>query len=558
MSDLTSENRDAEKLNIDFDLSAVPEDDTEEADIEDLKRKLEAAVSLQTRPERTAGPAAEGSAPEESLAAGSGPASPPRESFFAKTPAHAHSEEPEDAAADEGPEEYILEDRDMEVWPGEDEEDDSPGIGERMRSFLAILKRIGVGIASGVKAVYRRIRESREASKKRKKAGGPKEVSAVQVYKEKLVSYHLRKWFSRILVIAIVLAAALICIFVVCGWKYTSFHKTLVSENEDTISFNYCNVDEYILKYGIDHASLVDRTNRTIWTVSYSMNSPAVTTCGSTMAIYDRKGTNICICDEKGQIGYISANLPIVRAKVAEQGVVAAILDDGSNAVIQYYDTTGSLISSIRTTMDAPGYPMDIALSRDGLLMAVSYIHFSGTVPGTRLYYYNFGSVGQNQMDNQVSAFVYDDMIIPELIYLKGDVCASFLENGFALYAGSQIPELRTSVTFKEEIISVFHDDSRIGFILRNQSGEMPFLLKVFDSNGKELLSLETDFPYTSVSFTDNQVVLANRTEFCIYSLQGVEKYRGPLNAVAEDFFGIGNNRFVLITESAMEIMRLG
>ena len=277
---------------------------------------------------------------------------------------------------------------------------------------------------------------------------------------------------------------------------------------EDTLSFEYCSVGERILKYGVDSATMTDRNNNTIWNVSYTMQSPAVAVCGSTIAIYDKNGTNICICDETGQIGTVSANMPIVKATVARQGVVAAIMEDGDNTWIQYYDKSGSNISTIKTTIDSPGYPMDLSLSDDGMLLAVSYLYFENGTPKTRIYFYNFGSVGQNQMDNRVSGYEYSDTIIPQLEYLDSSTCVAFREDGFTIFGGAQIPEERKEITVDQEIVSTFYDESHIGLVLNNEDSEKAFQLIVYNKNGREILREDTDFAYQEKELVGNQIVM--------------------------------------------------
>ena len=162
--------------------------------------------------------------------------------------------------------------------------------------------------------------------------------------------------------------------------------------------------------------------------------------------------------------------------------LLAAILEDGENTWIQYYDQTGESISVIRTTIDSPGYPMDLGLSDDGTLMAVSYLCFENGQPKTRLFFYNFGSVGQNMMDNQVSSFEYDDILVPQVEYLGGSTCVAFREDGFTVFGGSQIPEERAEITVTQEIASTFSDSSHIGLVLKNEDG---FQILVYDTAGR-------------------------------------------------------------------------
>ena len=403
-----------------------------------------------------------------------------------------------------------------------------------------------------------RHRKKKNASEKTHDRKKEAITRSLQEYKKKLMNYRTKKWIRYGAIVLAVVIAALIVTNVIRNWQYTSYSVILTDTREDVVSYDYCSLNGNILKYGAGGATLVDRNNQTIWSVSYSMQSPAVAICGSTVAIYDRSGTGICICDESGQIGAVSTSAPIVKVDVAAQGVVAAILEDNENTWIQYYDQSGESISMTRTTMDSPGYPMDLGLSGDGTLMAVSYLCFVDGQPETRLYFYNFGSVGQNMMDNQVGSFEYGDTLIPQLEYLEGSTCVAFRENGFTVYGGAQIPEERAEVTVSQEIISTFYNSSYIGLVLQNDDSENEFRVVVYDTAGREVLQQDTNFSYRSIEIADGQVVMSNQSQLCVYSLEGVEKFNGSLEQAAQQLFSIGQNRYVMITEEGLNIIRLG
>ena len=201
---------------------------------------------------------------------------------------------------------------------------------------------------------------------------------------------------------------------------------------------------------------------------------------------------------------------------------------------------------------------MDLSLSDDGMLLAVSYLYFENGTPKTRIYFYNFGSVGQNQMDNRVSGYEYSDTIIPQLEYLDSSTCVAFREDGFTIFGGAQIPEERKEITVDQEIVSTFYDESHIGLVLNNEDSEKAFQLIVYNKNGREILREDTDFAYQEIELVGNQIVMYNKSAFCVYNLSGIEKFNGSLNDLPRQFFSIGQNRFVLITEDSFNLIKLG
>ena len=52
--------------------------------------------------------------------------------------------------------------------------------------------------------------------------------------------------------------------------------------------------------------------------------------------------------------------------------------------------------------MDSPGYPMDLSLSPDGMMMAVAYVYLENGQIKSQVAFYHFGSAGKNQKDNLI------------------------------------------------------------------------------------------------------------------------------------------------------------
>ena len=86
------------------------------------------------------------------------------------------------------------------------------------------------------------------------------------------------------------------------------------------------------------------------WSAAYSMQTPIVDICEK-IAVEEQKGSQVYIYSaDKGQIGYFQTLLPIQKVKVASQGVVAAVLEDGEVTWINLYDTDGNEIAKHRTS----------------------------------------------------------------------------------------------------------------------------------------------------------------------------------------------------------------
>ena len=361
-------------------------------------------------------------------------------------------------------------------------------------------------------------------------------------------------------VIALLVAMIILAVStIVRTWQYMSYSVlvTNTKEKEETLSFEYCGVDKNILKYSLDSASMRDRNYNTIWNISYKMQCPTIAVCKKTIAIYDKNGTDICICNATGKIGNISVKMPIVKATVGRQGVVAVIMEKGDNTWIQSYDKSGCAILTIETTMDSLGYPMDLSLSDDSMLLGVSYLYFENGMPRSRICFYNVGNVGQKQIDNRVCEYEYSNIIIPQLEYLDRHTCIAFQEDGFTIFEGVKIPKEYKKITIDREIVSTFYDQSHIGLILNNEDSETAFQLIVYNKNGREILRENMNFEYQEIELVGNQIVMYNKSTFCVCSLSGMEKFKGGFKDLPRKFFPIKQNRFVMITQDGCNLIKL-
>ena len=130
---------------------------------------------------------------------------------------------------------------------------------------------------------------------------------------------------------------------------FQGYDTVQATETEDTDTYMFQKSGNKIVRYGIDGIELRDRKNQTLWSDHYTMENPQMISCGDAIAIYDKNGTKIVVYDADGKAGEIAASYPIVKASVAGQGVVAAILENNGESWIKYYNTDGTEIAFPRT-----------------------------------------------------------------------------------------------------------------------------------------------------------------------------------------------------------------
>ncbi len=375
-------------------------------------------------------------------------------------------------------------------------------------------------------------------------------------YREKMRQHRRKVWMiagGSALVIIIFCAAIY---YYNINRVYKEYEVTREFIKDDNEGAKYIQLQGKLVRYGMDGISCYDEKYEALWNQSYEMKSPMVDVCGSYIAVCDTNGTKFYVLGEEGLKGEVETQLPIKRIEVADQGVVAVLMEDGDVNRINYYDRAGILLAENKAPIEKSGFPMDISLSNDGMKMAVSYMSLESGDIKTKVAFYNFDTVGANEIDHLVSAKEYDKAIIPKIEFVNATTAIAFGDEFFEIFQGSQRPVAQGKKDFKEKIRSICYTDSYIGFVLE-QSKDKPYLLKVFDLKGKEVLSLPFDLNYKEVKIKNELVYLISDSQCQIYNFQGKLKFQGGFQDGLLDVLPLDENSMIVVQNKKIQTIRL-
>lgn len=337
---------------------------------------------------------------------------------------------------------------------------------------------------------------------------------------------------------------------------YYDYKILKTSEQEDVVSTQYVELNGKILRYTPDGVSLVNRSLETVWSDIYKMQNPMADVRGERAVIVDRDGTSMRIYGKDGLEGSVTTSYSIVKARISSNGLVAAILDGGGDTWINFYASDGSLIAENQTKIDDPGFPLDVAVSDDGQIMMVAYQFVDGGDTTSYVAFYNFGDVGQNEDDRIVSGYHYEGVVIPQIQYLSNSRSVALRDNGFTLYRGKQIPKETKTIEVEKEIVSTFYDDDTIGMVFKNDDSENLYSMEVYSADGKLKFRREFDVPYTTIRMSDGYIIMYNSSQVAVLEDDGTEKYNGTVEGTLNDFFKIGWNRYFMVLDTGVNIMK--
>ncbi len=106
------------------------------------------------------------------------------------------------------------------------------------------------------------------------------------------------------------------------------------------------------------------------------------------------------------------------RVSIAREGTIAVLMEDSQTSYIHMYNKDGKKLAGGELHIENSGYPLDLALSRDALKLAVSLLDIHDANVKSTVVFYNYGTVGQNKIDKIVGSYTYDNMIIPSIRFV--------------------------------------------------------------------------------------------------------------------------------------------
>ncbi len=335
---------------------------------------------------------------------------------------------------------------------------------------------------------------------------------------------------KRLIAFLILFFAALVIALYLVGQVHTYTDYTTLS-SVDRVDDESIGLDEFqgnVLKYGSDGISLTDLSDNLLWSQSFEINTIQLAKSEKYVAVAEVGGTQIYLFDADGFVSKLDAKRQIVRIDVSDIGTVGVIEEESGICYLNLFDSSGNELAEGTIHIDNSGFPASIALSPNGNLMAVAYMGFASGEVRSRVNFYNFGKVGQNEIDNIVAS--YDlEFVIGDIEYVNDNTCIAFGDTMVQIYRGNQKPSLGREIALEREVSSIYYGNDRFGLVYRNDtdvydasevSGDAKetgvYTTDVYNYSGRRLFSADFDLSYDKIE------VLANK-EICIIGGSNIE-----------------------------------
>lgn len=344
--------------------------------------------------------------------------------------------------------------------------------------------------------------------------------------KQKIRIHRIKILILIFVLIGVVIGLAFAAFLYFDSKVYTEYEVIEQIERREATAAEYEEFRGNVLQYTQDGAAYSSISGKVFWNQTFEMETPRITICEDYLAIYEQGGNRIYIMDTAGPQGTISTTIPVQRVSIARQGTIAVLMEDSQSSYIHMYSKDGRQLAAGGLYIENSGYPLDLALSYDAQKLAVSMLDINDATVKSTVVFYNYGTVGQNEIDNIVASYTYDDMIIPSIRFVTNDRLLAFGDTQVILYEGTQKPAVTQEIKCSNPIRSIYYDADHFGLVYDNPDSAKGYLTDIYNMKGKLVLEQKFDLDYTDISFLQNGLLcIRNEKSIVLYTLRGHKRF---------------------------------
>ena len=343
-----------------------------------------------------------------------------------------------------------------------------------------------------------------------------------------------------------------ILIYFLTNRCYTGYKVQNQVERSDSNNVNYTYFNNNILKYSGSGINALDNQGNSLWNGGFEMKQPQIDMCDGYVVVADINGKQFYVYNGKDEGKSMETALPIVRAKVAGQGVVAALLQDADSDVLNIYNpysSTERLLVEIPSNVSEEGYPIDFDISPDGQTVVIAYLIVKGNEVETQVNFYNFTDVGQDK-NTLVGGKSFKNSMVSCIEFVGEDKVAIFHETGYSVFKGMKQPELDYEKNFTEEIRSMAYNDKYIAVVVQQAEKESDQLLYLYNISGGQKLKKKISYEYSDMNIYNDEILFWSSHECHVLRKNGREKFACDFKEEIEMLYPTGNKRVYTLVDA--------
>lgn len=363
----------------------------------------------------------------------------------------------------------------------------------------------------------------------------------------------MKKAKIAVVLLLVFLAAGTVAYFIRGSREYTGYE--VVKELESSEAPNYRIVNGNLVRYGAEGAQAVSRDGTVLWNITYqTMKNPVFSFCGTMAAAADIGTKQYLLTDGTGMVKSFSTPYQIQAVCVSQQGVAAVLMNAEEKDYIYLYSKEGEALAEMETVVARDGFPLAIALSEDGTKLVTSYMKVEGDEPVSSVTFYNFGEVGQNYTRNLVGQVQYAECLVPRVSFWDNNTVAVVGGNVIELFSMKEIPASVQKKELSAEIKSIAFGDY---FCMITESKDGQKILEAYDKTGELRMKKVIAFSYVGLHIAGKEVILYNYSGCEVYEIGKGLFYEGTFEDGVRYMFAIGGNRYYLVENRLVRVIKL-
>lgn len=386
-----------------------------------------------------------------------------------------------------------------------------------------------------------------------------KEKNTEESLGRKILRHRLTILYRSVLVVGVIAAAAIVVVIQMKNRVFGEYQVISSVPRESISNATIRALGENILIYSSDGASCINRKGETLWNQTFEIQDPIIALCQNIAAIGNYNGRTIYLMNTEKTIGEIDTKMPIRNFAVSAGGIVAAVLDDTADITwIYLFDSSGNTLAYFKTTMKDSGYPVGITISDNGYLVSVSYLYMDNGMMRSSVAFYNFGPVGQNEIDNFVSSYDYTDTIVPFVKFLNNEKAVAVADNRLVFYEGNQKPVSIADVLLDGRIEGVYYGSGYVALVYNDVTGNALYKADIYNDSGKLEDTLMLNLQFSDILFHKDKVIVYNEQECLVHTIGGMDNFNGKFNKQALTLIpAAASYEYVIVTPDSIDTIEL-
>ena len=386
-----------------------------------------------------------------------------------------------------------------------------------------------------------------------------KEKNTEESLGRKILRHRLTILYRSVLGVGVIAAAAIVVVIQMKNRVFGEYQVISSVPRESISNATIRALGENILIYSSDGASCINRKGETLWNQTFEIQDPIIAICQNIAAIGNYNGRTIYLMNTEKAIGEIDTKMPIRNFAVSAGGIVAAVLDDTADITwIYLFDSSGNTLAYFKTTMKDSGYPVGITISDNGYLVSVSYLYMDNGMMRSSVAFYNFGPVGQNEIDNFVSSYDYTDTIVPFVKFLNNEKAVAVADNRLVFYEGNQKPVSIADILLDGRIEGVYYGSGYVALVYNDVTGNALYKADIYNDSGKLEDTLMLNLQFSDILFHKDKVIVYNEQECLVHTIGGMDNFNGKFNKQALTLIpAAASYEYVIVTPDSIDTIEL-